>query len=106
MWLTCFWLVEIGSNASWDDTQSNRKQDNIWPPKVIDKTLRVTKILAVRFISQLWMEYCDWFVRKPTIKGLKIINPNGFDFYFRLVGKNFSSSASKSKADIYKLASA
>ena len=51
-------------------------------------------------------------MRKPTIKGLIIINPNGLNFYFKLVGKNdkkltfFSAGASKSKADIYKLASA
>ena len=58
------------------------------------------------------MEYCGLFVRKPTIKGLKIINPNGLNFYFRLAGKKmikkltfFTSSTSKSKADIYKLAS-
>ena len=81
--------MEIGSCASRDDTQWNRKQDNIWPRKVIDKTLTVTKIFAVRVISQLWMEYYGWFVRKPTIKGLKIINPNGLNFYFRLVGKKW-----------------
>ena len=79
--------------------------------ELLIKLLAATKIFAVRVISQLWMEYCGWFVRKPTIKVLKIINSNSLNFYFKLVGKNdkkltfFSSSASKSKAGIYKLAS-
>ena len=34
-------------SVSRDDTQWNRKQDNIWPRKVNDKTLTVTKIFAV-----------------------------------------------------------